>query len=91
MSTGETFDPDYVPADPIVAALDLFARMPVIIGQAPDSDAALLYADIAATMGREGVLDGLDWNDARGAVAAMAFDLMERGGISSWLEHCDVT
>jgi hypothetical protein len=36
MSTGEAFDPDYVPADPIVAALDLFARMPVIIGQAPE-------------------------------------------------------
>jgi len=70
--------------------LDLFTRMPVIIGQAPDSDAALLYADIAATMGWEGVLDGLDWNDARGAVAAMAFDLMERGGISSWLAFLGV-
>jgi len=29
-------------------------------------------------MSREHVLDGLDWNDARGAVAAMAYDLMER-------------
>jgi len=78
MSAGETFDPNYIPADPVAAALDMFARMPVIIGWEPDSDAALLYADIAAMMGREGVLDGLDWNDARGAIFAMAFDLMER-------------
>jgi len=79
MSTGGTFDPNYTPADPVAEALDLFARMPVIIGWEPDSDAALLYADIAVMMGREGVLDGLDWNDARSAVAAMAYDLMERG------------
>jgi len=78
MSTSDTFDPNYIPDDPVADALDLFARMPVIIGREPDSDAALLYADIAAMMGREGVLDGLDWNDARGAVAAMAYDLMER-------------
>ncbi len=38
-----------------------------------------MFQDIAAMMAREGVLDGLDWNDARGAVAAMAYDLMERG------------
>jgi len=79
MSTSDTFDPNYIPDDPAADALDLFARMPVTVGQGPTSDAALLYADIAAMMGREGVLDGLDWNDARGAVAAMAFDLMERG------------
>ncbi len=79
MSAGETFDPDYIPVDPAAAALDMFARMPVIVGQEPTSDAALLYADIAAMMSREHVLDGLDWNDARGAVAAMAYDLMERG------------
>jgi len=79
MSAGETFDPNYVPTDPIAAALDMFARMPVTIGQEPTSDAALLFADIAAMMGREGVLHGLDWNDARGAIAAMAFDIMERG------------
>jgi len=79
MSAGKTYDPNYTPADPVAAALDLFARMPVIIGQEPDSDAALLFADIVAMMGREGVLDGLDWNDARGAVAAMAYDIMERG------------
>ncbi len=79
MSTSDTYDPNYVPVDPIAAALDMFARMPVTIGQAPTSDAALLYADIAATMGREGVLDGLDWNDARLAISAMAFDLMEHG------------
>jgi len=79
MSTSDTFDPNYIPGDPVAEALDLFARMPVIIGREPDSDAALLYADIAAMMSREHVLDGLDWNDARGAVAAMAYDLMERG------------
>ncbi len=79
MSAGETFDPNYTPADPVAEALDLFARMPVIIGQEPDSDAALLFADIAAMMGREGVLEGLDWNDARFAISAMAYDLMERG------------
>ncbi len=79
MSTTDTFDPIDVPVDPIAAALDLFARMPVTIGQEPTSDAALLYADIAAMMGREGVLDGLDWNDARFAISAMAFDIMERG------------
>jgi len=77
--SNQSFDPNYIPADPVAEALDMFARMPVIIGREPDSDAALLYADIAAMMGREGVLDGLDWNDARGAIAAMAFDLMERG------------
>jgi len=79
MSAGETFDPNYVPDDPVAEALDLFARMPVIVRWEPDSDAAVLFADIAAMMGREGVLDGLDWNDARGAVAAMAYDLMKRG------------
>jgi len=52
--------------------------MPVIIGREPDSEIAGVYEDIAAMMGREHVLDGLDWNDARGAVAAMAYDLMER-------------
>ncbi len=79
MSAGETFDPNYIPADPVAEALAMFARIPVTIGQEPTSDAALLYADIAATMGREGVLDGLDWNDARFAISAVAFDLMERG------------
>jgi len=82
MSAGETFDPNYIPADPVAEALDMFARMPVIIGWEPDSDAALLFADVAAMMGREGVLDGLDgldWNDARFAISAMAYDLMERG------------
>jgi hypothetical protein len=79
MSGGETFDPDYVPTDPVAEALAMFARMPVIIGREPDSEIAGVYEDIAAMMGREGVLDGLDWNDARGAIAAMAFDIMERG------------
>ncbi len=79
MSTGESFDPSYVPVDPVAEALDMFARMPVTIGQEPTSDAALLYSDIAGMMGREGVLEGLDWNDARLAISAMAFDLMERG------------
>ena len=79
MSTGETFDPNYTPADPVAAALDLFARMPVIVGEGPDSEIAAVFADFAAMMGRERVLDGLDWNDARSAVAAMAFDLLERG------------
>jgi len=79
MSAGETFDPDYIPTDPVAAALDMFARMPVIIGREPDSDAALLFADIVAMMGPGGVLDGLDWNDARFAISAMAFDIMERG------------
>jgi len=40
MSMGATFDPDYVPTHPIAAALELFARMPVTIGQEPTSDAA---------------------------------------------------
>ncbi len=79
MSAGETFDPNYAPDDPVAEALDLFARMPVIIGWKPDSEIAAVYEDIATMMGREGVLDGLDWNDARGAVAAMAYDIMERG------------
>ena len=61
MSAGETFDPNHTPADPVAAALDLFARMPVIIGREPDSEIATVYEDIAAMMGREGVLDGLDW------------------------------
>ncbi len=78
MSTGETFDLNYIPADPVADALDLFARMPVIIGREPDSEIAGVYEDIAAMMSREHVLDGLDWNDARGAVAAIAYDLMER-------------
>jgi len=79
MSTTDTFDPNYIPDDPTAAALDLFARMPVIVGQEPDSEIAGVYEDIAAMMGREHVLDGLDWNDARGAISAMAFDIMERG------------
>ena len=91
MSTGDAFDPDYVPADPVAEALDMFARMPVIIGREPDSEIVAVFEGMAAMMAREGVLDGLDWNDARGTIAAMAFDLMERAGFSSWLEHCDVT
>jgi len=79
MSTYDTFDPNYVPDDPVADALDLFARMPVIIGREPDSEIAGVYEDIAAMMSRDDVLDGLDWNDARGAVSAMAYDLMERG------------
>ncbi len=79
MSTYDTFDPNYVPDDPVADALDLFARMPVIIGREPDSEIACVYEDIAAMMSREDVLDGLDWNDARGAVSAMAYDLIERG------------
>ena len=78
MSNTQSFDPIDVPDDPTAAALDLFARMPVIVGREPDSEIAGVYADIAAMMSREHVLDGLDWNDARGAVAAMAYDLMER-------------
>jgi len=80
MSTGDAFDPDYVPADPVAEALDMFARMPVIIGREPDSEIVAVFEGMAAMMAREGVLDGLDWNDARGAIAAMAFDLMERAG-----------
>ncbi len=79
MSTTDTFDPNYVPDDPVADALDLFARMPVIVGREPDSEIAGVYEDIAAMMGREGVLVVLDWNDCRGAIAAMAFDIMERG------------
>jgi len=78
MSNTKSFDPIDVPDDPTAAALDLFARMPVIVGQEPDSEIAGVYEDIAAMMSREHVLDGLDWNDARGAVAAMAYDLTER-------------
>ena len=78
MSNTKSFDPIDVPDDPTAAALDLFARMPVIAGQEPDSEIAGVYEDIGAMMSREHVLDGLDWNDARGAVAAMAYDLMER-------------
>jgi len=79
MSTGEAFDPSYIPTDPVAEALDMFARMPIIIGREPDSEMAAVYEGMAAMMAREGLLDGLDWNDARGAIAAMAYDLMERG------------
>ncbi len=40
MSAGGCFDPNYTPADPVAEALDLFARMPVIIGREPDSEIA---------------------------------------------------
>ena len=57
----------------------MFARMPVIIGREPDSEIAAVFEAMAAMMAREGLVDGLDWNDARGAIATMAFDLMKRG------------
>ncbi len=55
----------------------MFARMPVIIRREPDSEEAAVFEGMAAMMAWENVLDGPDWNDARGAMATMAFDLME--------------
>jgi len=75
MSTGETFDPDYIPTDPVAEALDLFVQIPLIAGGEPGSETVAAFQDLAGMMQVEGVLDGLDWHDARHMVGAVGFDV----------------
>jgi hypothetical protein len=56
--------------DPAVAALELFTQAPSMAGQDVGSD-----LDIAGHMQLEGVLEGMDENDARHAVAALGLDM----------------
>jgi hypothetical protein len=65
-----------ISTDPVAAALELFTQAPIIFGFDPGSDAAAVFQDIAGMMQLEGVLEGMDENDARGTVAALGVDLM---------------
>jgi hypothetical protein len=66
---------DSTPTDPAAAALDLFARMPGIAGR-PDQSLLAFFQDLAGIMQFEGILEGMDWNDARHTAAALGVDLM---------------
>ena len=66
-----------IDTDPAAAALELFTQAPIILaGEDVGSDLAVLFQDIAGMMQLEGVLEGMDENDARGTVAALGMDLM---------------
>lgn len=67
---------DTTPTDPAAAALDLFARTPSIAGRPAESGLLALFQDIAGIMQFEGILEGMDWNDARHTAAALGVDLM---------------
>jgi len=57
--------------DPAAAALDLFTKLPGIAG----APAVLpVFQDLAGIMQLEGILDGMDWNDARATIAALGVD-----------------
>ena len=63
--------------DPAAAALELFTQAPIILaGQDVGSDLAVVFQDIAGMMQLEGVLEGMDENDARAAIAALGYDLL---------------
>jgi hypothetical protein len=59
--------------DPAAAALNLFTELPGIAG-APTI--LPVFQDLAGLMQLEGILDGMDWNDAKATVAALGVDLM---------------
>jgi hypothetical protein len=66
-----------IDTDPVAAALELFTQAPIILaGQDVGSDLAVVFQDIAGMMQLEGVLEGMDENDARGTVAALGVDLI---------------
>ena len=64
------------PADPAAAALELLTDLPGIAGAPAESGLLEVFQDLAGLMELEGVLEGMDWNDARGTVAALGVDLM---------------
>jgi len=68
---------DTTPTDPAAAAaaLELFTETPSIAGRA-DHGLLALFQDIAGIMQLEGILEGMDWNDARHTAAALGVDLM---------------
>jgi len=66
-----------IDTDPAAAALELFTQAPIILaGQDVGSDLAVVFQDIAGMMQLEGVLEGMDENDARACVAALGVDLI---------------
>ncbi len=73
--SAQTFDPAYMPADPAAEALDLFVQLPLIAGCEPGSETVAAFQDLAGMMQVEGVLDGLDWHDARHMIGAVGFDV----------------
>jgi hypothetical protein len=65
-----------ISTDPVAAALELFTQAPIIFGCDPGSDLAVVFQDIAGMMQLEGVLEGMDENDARAVVAVLGVDLI---------------
>jgi hypothetical protein len=68
--------PEPTPNDPAAAALDLLTELPGIAGAPAESGLLAVFQDLAGIMQLEGILEGMDWNDARGTVAALGVDLM---------------
>jgi len=64
------------PDDVATAALDLFTELPGLAGAPAGHGLLAVFQDLAGIMQLEGVLEGMDWNDARGTVAALGVDLM---------------
>ena len=64
------------PDDPSAAALDLFTELPGMAGAPAGHSLLAVFQDLAGIMQLEGILEGMDWNDARGTVAALGVDLM---------------
>ena len=66
-----------IDTDPAAAALELFTQAPIILaGQDVGSDLAVLFQDIAGHMQIEGVLEGMDENDAQACVAVLGVDML---------------
>jgi hypothetical protein len=62
------------PTDPAAAALQLLTELPRIVRAPARSIAA--FQDFAGILQLEGVLDGMDFDDAGATVAAFGVDLM---------------
>ena len=66
-----------IDTDPVAAALERFTQAPIILaGQDAGSDLAVVFQDIAGMMQLEGVLEGMDENDAGACVAVLGVDLI---------------
>ena len=64
------------PDDPSAAALDLFTELPGMAGAPAGHSLLAVFQDLAGIMQLEGILEGMDWNDARGTVAALGLAVM---------------
>lgn len=66
------------PADPAAAALDLLVQFPELSGR-DDPETVAGFRDLAMMIQLEGIFEGMDWNDARHAVALLGVVLIDPG------------